>query len=72
MTRKSDHNLDASLAFIIGATEDDLSTIIAAITQTYTARYPDQEFLFLSLPKDDPQECKRTLDAIYNILHAQT
>ena len=57
-------SLDDILIAIACADDGALSEIIETIIQTYYNRYPDQDILFLSMPKNDPDERQRILDAL--------
>jgi len=59
------------LSRIEKASETELNEVISKVIQLYSTKYPDQEIMFLSLPKNDPQERKRTLDTMYRILSQQ-
>ena len=49
------------------ASNFELNQIIKLLLHTYSNRYPDQDIIFLSLPKNDPDERQRILDAL-NVL----
>lgn len=50
------------------ANDAEISEMIKAIVQRYEAVYPGWEVLFLSLPKDDPDQRRRYLEAAFGIL----
>ena len=54
------------------ASSEDLGEIIQYILRRYSAQYPDDDFIFLTLPKNDPVERNRTLDALRTISQNRT
>ncbi len=52
------------LSFLKRAHSEELGMILKYILYRYSEQHPDHEFIFLSLPKDDPQERDRILDAL--------
>ena len=56
--------LNRMLKKIERADDFEVSRMISTIIRRYARVYPDQEVMFLSLPKNDPEERGRTLDAV--------
>ena len=62
-------SLEETLSAIACADDEELSEIIRTLIQTYANRYPDQETLFLTLPKYDAEDRHRILDALKEFQH---
>lgn len=50
------------------ASDAQITEIIQAVIRRYGRVYPNDEICFLSLPRDDPQERRRILDAAVELL----
>ena len=56
--------MNAILSKIQQSDGDELSLIIAAVIERYKAVFPDWEVMFLSLPRNDSDDCIRELELI--------
>lgn len=63
-----DLTLTAVLSKIRQADDLEINEIIQAVIGRYEAVFPDWEVMFLSLPKNDPAERSRSIEAIYALL----
>lgn len=60
--------LNTALTQIQQADDAELTQIINAVIRRYGIQYPDQEAMFLTLPKNDPEERRNTLNSIFDLL----
>lgn len=63
-------NTNSVISLIQNTTAEDIDALYHAITIRYKQLYPDSEFIFLSLPKNDPIERKRILEYTISWLKA--
>lgn len=65
---QSEKKLYHILAGIEQADDFEINEIINAVIRRYQAVFPDWEVMFLSLPKNDPEERRKALQSIINFL----
>ena len=53
------------------ADDAQISQVIMAVIDRYAAVHPDWEIVFLSLPKDDPEERERCIHAAAAMLRQE-
>ncbi len=60
--------MEELLSQIQRADAGQMTQIVSAVVRYFTQQDPNYEVMFLSLPKDDPAACQRTLEFIYRHL----
>ena len=49
---------------------EDMQDVLNAVAMRYQELFPAYSLLLLSLPRDDPAECKRVLTAAWDLMRS--
>ena len=66
--KQNESNIFQIITLISQAGDEDLCEIVKDIIRRYTELFPGWEVTFLSLPRNDPAERQRLLDASFAFL----
>ena len=57
-------------AVISHADDDQISQLVRAVSRRFAQMRPDEEVMFLTLPKNDVEECERIIMTVLELLRS--